>query len=220
MGAPGSSSTSPTRPPRSSRPPCTPTPARGATTTPNSSTGYRGWTPTPANAWPTTSSSASPSAPWSNTSPQTGSPPTGGPRSPCSTIDHDKLRADLGAAGLSTGDQISATAARRLACQHGILPAVLDSNSQVLDLGRTQRFFTSTQRTAMALAHPECQTRGCTIPAAWCEAHHRSPWVKGGTTDLADGALLCPFHHHRAHDTAYHQAWATDGTVTFTRLRT
>ena len=135
------------------------------------------------------------------------------------TIDHDKLRHDLGAAGLSTGDQISVTAARRLACQHGILPAVLDSNSQVLDLGRTQRFFTSTQRTAMALAHPECQTRGCTIPAAWCEAHHKNPWARGGTTDLADGALLCPFHHHRAHDTTYHQAWTPNGTVTFTRLR-
>ncbi|WP_121257655.1 HNH endonuclease signature motif containing protein [Nocardioides ferulae] len=136
------------------------------------------------------------------------------------TIDHDKLRDDLGAAGLSTGDQISISQLRRLACEHSLLPAVLDGESQVLDLGRNQRLFTGPQRIAMGLAHHQCQARGCTVPAAWCEAHHKNPWVKGGRTDLADGALLCPWHHHRAHDSDYDQAWAPDGTVTFTRLRT
>ncbi|WP_164519608.1 HNH endonuclease signature motif containing protein, partial [Nocardioides ferulae] len=131
------------------------------------------------------------------------------------TIDHDKLRHDLGAAGLSTGDQISISQLRRLACEHSLLPAVLDGESQVLDLGRSQRLFTGPQRIAMGLAHHQCQARGCTVPAAWCEAHHKNPWAQGGNTDLADGALLCPWHHHRDYD----QAWAPDGTVTFTRLR-
>ncbi|WP_121253570.1 HNH endonuclease signature motif containing protein [Nocardioides ferulae] len=135
------------------------------------------------------------------------------------TIDHDKLRDDLGAAGLSTGDQISISQLRRLACEHSLLPAVLDGDGQVLDLGRSQRLFTGPQRIAMGLAHHQCQARGCTVPAAWCEARHKNPWVKGGTTDLADGALLCPWHHHRAHDDRYQQTWAPDGTVTFTRLR-
>ena len=135
------------------------------------------------------------------------------------TIDHDRLRHDLGAAGLSTGDQISVTAARRLACQHGILPAVLDSNSQVLDLGRTQRVFTSTQRTAMALAHPECQTRGCTIPAAWCEAHHKNPWARGGHDEPGRRGPALPLpppprpRHHLP------PSLDPNGTVTFTRLR-
>jgi len=56
---------------------------------------------------------------------------------------------------------------------------------------------------ALNLVYPECTTTGCTIPAAWCEAHHKIPWSSGGRTRLADGTLLCPFHHHRAHDPAW-----------------
>jgi hypothetical protein len=38
------------------------------------------------------------------------------------------------------------------------------------------------------------------MPAEFCEAHHVVPWSRGGTTSLHDTKLLCPFHHHRAHD--------------------
>ena len=45
----------------------------------------------------------------------------------------------------------------------------------------------------MAIRDKECTADGCSIPAAWCEAHHhRKPWSKGGRTDLADGKLLAP----------------------------
>ena len=71
----------------------------------------------------------------------------------------------------------------------------------------------------MELSHPTCQTAGCSIPAAWCEAHHRVPFSKGGRSDLADGAMLCPFHHQRAHDTPYDQTWHPDGSVRFHRRR-
>ena len=57
-------------------------------------------------------------------------------------IDHDTLVADLTAAGIaltSTGDKITAGQTRRLACQAGILPAVLGGESEVLDLGRAAR---------------------------------------------------------------------------------
>jgi hypothetical protein len=135
------------------------------------------------------------------------------------TIGQERLAAQLGAAGLSTGDTISAGEARRLACQHKLLPAVLDGASRVLDLGRGSRFFSAGQRRAMELSHPTCQTTGCSIPAAWCEAHHRVPFSRGGRTDLADGALLCPFHHHRAHDQLYDQTWHPDGSVRYHRRR-
>lgn len=135
------------------------------------------------------------------------------------TIDHDRLTSQLGAAGLSTGGVISAGELRRLACEHAILPAVLDGRSQVLDLGRSRRLFDRHQRLAMALGHSSCQTNGCTVPAAWCEAHHRRPFGTGGSTDLADGALLCPFHHHRAHDDTFDQTWHTDGSVRFHHRR-
>ena len=135
------------------------------------------------------------------------------------TIDQEKLAAQLGAAGLSTGDAVSAGEARRLACEHKLIPAVLDGASRVLDLGRGSRLFSAGQRRAMELHHPTCQTAGCSIPAAWCEAHHRVPFGKGGRTDLADGAMLCPYHHHRAHDSLYDQTWHADGSVRFHRRR-
>ncbi|TYL55307.1 DUF222 domain-containing protein [Nocardioides sp. BGMRC 2183] len=123
-------------------------------------------------------------------------------------IDHDQLTRDLGAAGLldplQDGEQqISAAHARRLACTAKILPVVLGGKSEVLDLGRAQRLFSPAQRTALQLRDKCCRAEGCTIPARWCEAHHLDPWSQGGKTDLADGVLLCSFHHHLEHDPAY-----------------
>ncbi len=115
------------------------------------------------------------------------------------TLDHDKLAAQVGAAGLDTGDQISASQTRRLACNAGLLPAVLDGTSQVLDLGRTQRFFTEAQRTALATRHTTCAAEGCDRPYAWCELHHRQPWSHGGTTNLRDAIPLCGYHHRQIH---------------------
>lgn len=40
-----------------------------------------------------------------------------------------------------------------------------------------------------------CAAEGCTIPAAWCHAHHRVPWSRGGRTSVADGPMVCPRHH-------------------------
>ena len=105
----------------------------------------------------------------------------------------------LAAAGLDTGDRISAAETRRLACGAGILPADPVGASQVLDLGRTQRFFTEAQRTALATRHTTCAADGCDRPFAWCELHHRTPWSHGGRTDLKDAIPLCGHHHRQIH---------------------
>jgi len=134
------------------------------------------------------------------------------------TIDLEMLRSGLGAATTDGGTTITASEARRLACCAGIIPAVLGAASQPLDLGRRRRLFTPAQRTAMALQHPTCRAEGCEVPAAWCEAHHaRAPWKQGGRTDLADGRLLCSWHHHRAHDPAYETRHLGDGRIRFHR---
>ncbi|UKA55865.1 HNH endonuclease [Arthrobacter sp. FW305-BF8] len=44
-----------------------------------------------------------------------------------------------------------------------------------------------------------CAFPGCTIPAAWCEAHHITYWSRGGTTSTGNGVLLCSHHHHLIH---------------------
>ena len=81
------------------------------------------------------------------------------------TMSLKDLQAGTGVATLNDGTPISAGEARRLACQAGIIPAVLGSESEVLDLGRTSRFFNRAQRKAMRVQDPTCRTEGCTIPA-------------------------------------------------------
>ncbi len=116
------------------------------------------------------------------------------------TVDHQVLQTGLGAATLSSGTRISAGQARRLACNAGLLPAVMDGRSTVLDLGRSSRLFSIKQRIALGITQQGCVWAGCDRPAAWCEAHHaRCPWADGGNTDLADGVLLCSRHHTLAH---------------------
>lgn len=134
------------------------------------------------------------------------------------TIDHQRLQTAVGAAGLDTGHTISAGQLRRLACGAGILPAILNGPSLPLDLGRTNRFFTETQRVALATKHHTCAADGCDRPYAWCELHHRDPWSRGGTTDLRDAVPLCWFHHRRIHDPEYHHDDGPHG-ITFRRRR-
>ncbi len=133
------------------------------------------------------------------------------------TLDLEVLRSGLGVA--QVGDEpLSATQARRLACTASIIPAVLGGAGQVLDLGRSRRLFTPAQRKALAATQPTCRATGCDIPAAWCEAHHAGdPWAAGGRTDLADGVLLCSYHHHRAHERSCRTERLADGGVRFHR---
>ncbi|WP_240617298.1 HNH endonuclease signature motif containing protein [Nocardioides speluncae] len=134
------------------------------------------------------------------------------------TINHDALTRDLATAGLvGTDDKITAAQARRLACTAQIVPVVLGGRSEILDLGRTRRHFSRAQRKALRLRDKRCRGDGCTIPAAWTEAHHWKPWSKGGKTNLADGVLLCSHHHHRAHDPRYSTERMPNGDIRFHR---
>jgi hypothetical protein len=133
------------------------------------------------------------------------------------TLDEETMRGRLAAAGLDTGESISAGQARRLACNAGLIPAVLNGRSQVLDLGRLKRLFTDPQRLAVGITHQTCAADGCERPYAWCELHHRQPWNHLGNTDLKDAIPLCHFHHQRIHDHHYQHREQPDGTIRFSR---
>lgn len=136
------------------------------------------------------------------------------------TVDVGTLRAGIGVARLDTGHDISASEARRLACNAGILPAVLGGPSLPLDVGRADRFFTETQRVALASAYTECAATGCDRPYSWCELHHEEPWAGGGRTDLHLAVPLCGYHHRRMHDPRFVTAISTDEVgVKTVRLR-
>ncbi|WP_127480202.1 HNH endonuclease signature motif containing protein [Nocardioides pantholopis] len=133
------------------------------------------------------------------------------------TMPLDSLLGGLRAAQLATGETISAAEARRLACEAGIVPAVLDGRGQPLDVGRTRRLFTKAQRIAMALRDGGCTAEGCDWPPGLCHGHHVIPWHLGGDTSLANGRLLCPRHHARAHDPAYETRPLPGGKIAFHR---
>ena len=76
-----------------------------------------------------------------------------------------------GVATLETGDVITASQARRLACQAKILPAVLGGTSEILDLGRSRRLHTAAQRKAIRIK----QTTNARPTAAPCRPPGAKP---------------------------------------------
>ncbi|MCW2772667.1 MAG: nuclease, partial [Nocardioides sp.] len=134
------------------------------------------------------------------------------------TMGLDTLTGGLKAAQLDTGERISPGLARRLACEAGIIPAVLGGPSEVLDIGRKARFHTAPMRIALTIRDGGCTADGCDWPPGLCHAHHDDlPWSKGGNTSAKDGRLLCPKHHTRAHDPTYTMTRLPGGKVSFTR---
>ncbi len=111
------------------------------------------------------------------------------------TMTLDSLLGDLSPAVLDTGRRITAEEARRLASQCGVVPAVLGSQSEVLDLGRKVRLHTAAQRTALRVKHKTCAVEGCTVPAAWCHVDfpgshgHRHSGLSGHG-EVSDGDVV------------------------------
>ena len=132
-------------------------------------------------------------------------------------IDEDTLTGRLEKAGvLDTGDQISPSMARRLACEAGIIPAVLGGASVPLDLGRRSRYHSEHQRIGMFLRDRGCRAEGCDRTTG-LHAHHQQRWVDGGHTTLTDSASVCPWHHTLIHDPTYQTTYLPNGKIRFHR---
>jgi hypothetical protein len=94
---------------------------------------------------------------------------------------------------------------KRLHCSGGITALLFDHTLQPLDVGREQRLFTTTQRTALAVKWGGCAAPGCDAPVSWCETHHIDEWfTEHGKTNVADGILLCKHHHLLFHNNGWH----------------
>ena len=100
-------------------------------------------------------------------------------------------------------DPVSIATIERHICESGAIPIRFDQSGKVLDLGRAQRTFTRRQRTALAARDGGCRFPGCDRPVSWTEAHHITEWARGGTTDLAEGILLCQHHHLMIHNNGW-----------------
>lgn len=132
-------------------------------------------------------------------------------------LQYESLLSRLGSARLDTGVTISPGEARRLACGAGIVPLVLNGQSEVLDAGRQLRLHNEAMRRALSVRHDSCAAEGCERPFAWCEIHHPHAWSEGGGTNVKNGIPLCGHHHRRAHDERYYVRYLASGEVRFRR---
>ena len=93
-------------------------------------------------------------------------------------LSHPSLVDGLGTAGTPDGKRLPAAAARRMACDAGIIPAVYGSDSQILDFGRLTRTIPAGLRRYIIARDGGCVFPGCDRPPAWTEIHHREHWVE------------------------------------------
>jgi hypothetical protein len=128
------------------------------------------------------------------------------------------LDKDLGApdgamaASLDDGTAVSAETLRRVACDGGLVAAVVDESAGVLDIGRRTRAIPTAIKRALWLRDQCCRFPGC-ANRRFVHGHHVKHWLHGGPTALDNLVLLCSFHHRLVHEGGFTIALATDGNV-------
>jgi hypothetical protein len=103
-----------------------------------------------------------------------------------------------------TDEVIPASAIQEMACDTGFYKVLLGSKGEPLYHGALLRYFTQTQRRALVARDGDrCVAPGCRKRAAACHAHHVIFYSNDGPTDINNGVLLCPAHHHALHQGAF-----------------
>lgn len=97
------------------------------------------------------------------------------------------------------GDPLPASDVRRIACDAAIIPIVLGTQSEPLDVGREHRLVTPAIRRALIARDRGCVIPGCGAPPGHCDAHHLIHWINGGETSVDNLALVCTPHHRAIH---------------------
>jgi hypothetical protein len=95
---------------------------------------------------------------------------------------------------LDDGTPLSRATLVRLLVQGEVRRVVRGPGGEILEFGRRRRFFTPTQREAIAVRDRVCSC-GCGLPAWLCEADHIIEWRDGGLTDLDNGQPACHLSH-------------------------
>ncbi len=114
-------------------------------------------------------------------------------------MNHADLLAGLGVGVTEDGTEIAASAVRRLCCDAEVIPTVLGSTGEVLDVGRSNRLVTPPIWKALVARDRHCRFPGCRRPPLMCHAHHVWHWIEGGPTNLDNLILLCGHHHRLVH---------------------
>ena len=109
------------------------------------------------------------------------------------------LDAGLAVIEQAGGLHLGREAARRVACDAGLVVLRHGAGGEVLDVGRRTRTVPSAMRRALlSRDHGQCQFPGC--ESRHCDAHHVEHWADGGETRLQNLVLACRYHHRALHE--------------------
>ncbi len=117
------------------------------------------------------------------------------------TVDYETLKGHVERLPEIEGTPVTPQTIRRITCDAGIIPMLLGTDNEPLDVGRKTRTIPSALRRALAQRDKGCTWSGCSAPVSWCDAHHITHWADGGDTSLNNTRLLCRKHHTATHKT-------------------
>jgi hypothetical protein len=86
-------------------------------------------------------------------------------------------------------NELSVATIRRLACDAEVIPAVLGSTGEPLDVGRAKRLVTLAIWVALVLRDRHCAFPGCDRPPLMCHAHHITHRMTGGKTTTVESGV-------------------------------
>lgn len=100
-------------------------------------------------------------------------------------------------ASLHLGPLLTASERRYLTCD-ATCEVWFERGGDVIGSGRSTRMISRRLRRALEHRHPTCAVPGCGATRG-LHAHHIRHWEDGGTTDLDNLVLVCPYHHRQHH---------------------
>jgi hypothetical protein len=115
------------------------------------------------------------------------------------TVDYEILSGKLEQLPEIDGTPVTPETMRRITCDAGIIPMILGSQGEPLDVGRRTRTIPTAIRRALEQMYNGCTWAGCNAPLSWCDAHHIIHWADGGETSLPNLTILCRKHHTATH---------------------
>jgi hypothetical protein len=129
----------------------------------------------------------------------------------------DRLRT-AGICETEDGVPLPVSTVRRLCCDAEIIPAILGTDGELLELGRTVRTVNRSQRRALRAMHRTCINPDCSVPFSHTKIHHVRFWVRDqGPTDIDNLVPLCERCHHLVHEGGWTLTMTPDRIATWTR---
>ena len=105
-------------------------------------------------------------------------------------------------ASTADGTCLSVEAARRIACDAGIVKIREDQQGSSLSIGRKTRSIPGSIKRALLKRDRTCRFPGC-CNRLYVEGHHIQHWANGGETSLENLVSLCGYHHRFLHELGF-----------------